>query len=135
MFFVPFPTKDTRAKTAPRMCQGIFLGYRTAPGGKWAGDYLVADLNDFAGLPLHVDVEPGHFRNVRPHVTRTVNWTPAGATFPLFARSVEHNETIEGIEQCGAHMKQERARRKREIAPKFSVDEIKAHRAFASFKG
>ena len=76
VFFVPSPTKDTRAKTAQRMCQGIFLGYRTAPGGKWAGDYLVADLNDFAGLPLHATVEPGVFRNVRPHVKRTVNWTP-----------------------------------------------------------
>ena len=83
---------------------------------------------------MHAEVEPGHFKNVRPHVTRTVNWTPGGATFPLFARSIEHNETIKGIEQCGAHMRQERARRKKEVAPKFSVDEAKAFRVFASFK-
>ena len=34
VFFIPSPTKDTRAKTAPRLRQGNFLGYRTAPGGE-----------------------------------------------------------------------------------------------------
>ena len=100
----------------------------------WNGDYLVADLNDFAGLPLHVDAEPGIFKDVRPHVTRTVNWTAAGATYPLFARATEHNETLKGIEDCEAHMKYERAKRKGEEGPKFTVDEAKAFRSFAQFK-
>ena len=111
----------------------MFLGYRTAPGGKWTGDYLVADLNDFAGLPLHSRAEPGLFRNVRAHVTRTVLWTPAGINSPLVARAIEHNETIEGIEGCDVLMKHERARRKQKVVPKLAVDEAEACRSFASF--
>ena len=75
VYFVPSPTKDFREQGEKILSQGIFLGYRTAPGGKWTGDYLVADLNDFARLPLLSTAEPGMFKNVRPHVTRTVNWT------------------------------------------------------------
>jgi hypothetical protein len=94
----------------------------------------VADLNDFAGLPLHVNAEPGIFKNVRPHVTRTVNWTAGGATFPLLPRYLEHNETLKGIEECEIHMRYERAKRKGEDEPKFTVDEAKAFRSFAQFK-
>ena len=36
------------SKAAPAMSFGIFMGYRLAPGGKWNGEYLVADLDDFA---------------------------------------------------------------------------------------
>ena len=85
-------------------------------------------------MPLHIDVEPGVFKNVRPHVTRTVKWTPGGDTFPLLARSIEHNETLEGIEKCQAYMKYERARRKKQDCPKFTVEEAKAFRSFANFK-
>ena len=37
------------------MSYGIFLGYRLAPGGTWNGEYLVADLDDFVGMPLDID--------------------------------------------------------------------------------
>ena len=109
VYYVPAPTKDRRAKMENRMCTGIFLGYRTSPGGKWEGDYLVADLNDFSRLPLHARVEPGTLRNVQPHITRTVHWAKPGSHFPLFARSLEHNETIVGIEQCEIHMEKGKA--------------------------
>ena len=58
VYYVPSPTKDKRAKMENRLCAGIFLGYRTSPGGKWDGDYLVADLNDFSGLSMHARTEP-----------------------------------------------------------------------------
>ena len=37
-----------------------------------------------------------------------------GSYFPLFARSVEHNETIDGLDMAMLQMKRERCRRKRE---------------------
>ena len=67
--YIPSPTRDTRDKMAPRMCTGIFMGYRTAPGGKSNGDYLAADLNDFSGLCLHTNAEPGIFKNVMSKVS------------------------------------------------------------------
>jgi len=114
VFFTPAPTKDNRDKMEPRLSTGIFLGYRTAPGGEWNGDYIIADLNDFSGIGLHTKTEPGKFKNVRPHITRTVKWSPHGKNFPLFARSVQHNQTIEGIEECEVQMARERKRRKNE---------------------
>lgn len=133
-YYVPVPTKDRRAKMEKRVCTGVFLGYRTSPGGKWEGDYLVADLNDFSGLSLHPKTEPGVFRNVQPHITRTVHWTKHGSHFPLFARSLEHNETIEGIQQCEVQMNRERRRRHHELQPTMSEDEVKAFRTFAKLK-
>ena len=132
--FVPAPTKDDRGKTEPRLCTGMIVGYRTAPGGKWMGDYLVLDINDFSGIPLHSKTEPGTFKDIRPHITRTVKWTKHGINFPLFEKSIIHNETIEGIESCNIQMKRERARRKKEILPKVPEDKIKSFRAFAKFK-
>ena len=49
VYYVPSPTKDKRAKMENRLCAVVFLGYRTSPGGKWEGDYLVADINDLSG--------------------------------------------------------------------------------------
>lgn len=134
VYYLPAPTKDRGANMENRMCTGIFLGYRTSPGGKWEGDYLVADLNDFSGLPLHARVEPGTFRNVQPHITRTVHWTTHGSHFPLFARSLEHNETIVGIEQCEVHMNRERQRRRHELQPTMFEDEVNAFRTFAKLR-
>ena len=34
-------------KFAPVAKPGVFLGYRFEPGGKWKGDYYVADLEHF----------------------------------------------------------------------------------------
>ena len=54
VFFLPVSSKYTNSKTAPSMSYGIFLGYRMAPGGKWSGEYLVADIYDFVDMPLDV---------------------------------------------------------------------------------
>ena len=83
-----------------RMSTGIFLGYRTAPGGKWTGDYTIAEMNDFASKCIHSKTEPAMLWYVRPCITRTVNWSPNETAFPLFEQSIKHNETIEGIEDC-----------------------------------
>ena len=43
------------------------------------------------------NAEPGSFKNCPAQITRTFKRTPHGTYFPLFARSVEHNETIDGL--------------------------------------
>jgi len=48
--FKPSPTKGHVDKPLPTGQQGIFLGYRFAPGGRWNGEYLVENLEYFAGL-------------------------------------------------------------------------------------
>ena len=49
------PKRDLLPEFAPRGIPGIFLGYHLLPGGRWKGDYLVADLNDFKkGKHIHV---------------------------------------------------------------------------------
>ena len=93
----------------------------------------MADLNDFSGIGLHTKMEPGKFKNVRPHITRTVKRSPHGKSFPLFARSVEHNQTIEGIEECELQMTRERKRRKKEQLPILTEEAAKAFRSFAKF--
>ena len=42
------------AKSWPSMSYGVFLGYQLAPGGKWSGRYIVADLDDVVGKDLAV---------------------------------------------------------------------------------
>ena len=39
VYFRPSPTVDRNDKAAPTMRPGVFMGYRTPPGGLWAGDY------------------------------------------------------------------------------------------------
>ena len=112
----------------------IFLGYRTAPGGKWTGDYIIAELNGVAGKCLHSTTEPAPFRCVRPHITGTVNGPPNGTAFPLFEQSIKHNETIEGIEDCEINMTRERTRRKNEVIhPAPIKNEAKVVQNFAQF--
>ena len=53
--------------------------------------------------------------------------------FPLFARSVQHNQTIEGIEECEVQMARERKRRKKEQLPLLTEEAAKAFRSFAKF--
>ena len=60
VYFKPSPTKYTPSKAAPRMSYGVFLGYRLAPGGRWNGEYIVADLDDFAGKDLSIDLSLIH---------------------------------------------------------------------------
>ena len=50
VIFKPSPTKGHTDKPLPTGQQGIFLGYRIAPGGRWNGEYLVENIEYFAGL-------------------------------------------------------------------------------------
>ena len=50
VIFKPSPTKGHVDKPLPTGQQGIFWGYRFAPGGRWNGEYLVENLEYFAGL-------------------------------------------------------------------------------------
>lgn len=133
VYYVPSPTRDGRHKMENRLCTGVFMGYRTAPGCKWNGDYLVADLNDFSGLSLAARSEPGIYKHIVPHITKTVKWTPSSISFPLFERFLQHNETLEGLEDCKRQLKRERARRKREELPPLSAEEVEKFRTFAKF--
>ena len=46
--FKPSPTRGKATpKFAPKAVPGIFLGYHLLPGGRWVGDYKVAELNSF----------------------------------------------------------------------------------------
>ncbi|CAE7248571.1 JNK [Symbiodinium sp. CCMP2592] len=42
-----FPSYQPPSKFSPTSKPGIFLGYHFENGGKWDGDYIVADLEDF----------------------------------------------------------------------------------------
>ena len=41
-------------KFAPRMLPGLFIGYHLQPGGRFSGDYIVADLEDITGQAKHI---------------------------------------------------------------------------------
>ena len=65
------------------MRYGLILGYELEPGGKWTGQYYVADLSEFTGKDLHVDAEVGKQTNV----------------FPLQDRYMIQNTTLKGIKR------------------------------------
>lgn len=50
---------------------------------------------------------------MKPHITRTVEWSPHGIHFPRFRKYVMENDTLQGIEECKIMIRRERARRKR----------------------
>ena len=97
VFFLPASTKYSNSKTAPSMSYGIFMGYRMAPGGKWSGEYLVADLFDFVDMPL--DVYASEKKCViRPHITEQIRLGKRGVCFPLKPKYDKVNLTLEGQE-------------------------------------
>ena len=102
VFFWPAPTKYSQSKAAPRMQCGIFLGYRTSPGERWNGEYLVADLDDFVNVSLDVDADYPQFE-VRPHITKQVKLGLDGIYFPLKRKYDWYNRTLEGLEAVSAH--------------------------------
>ena len=82
VYFMPSPTRDDRHKAEPALQAGVFLGYRQGPGGIWQGDYIVAPLEHFEGIPLHARTEGTASKNVEPHITRTLEWSPMDYMFP-----------------------------------------------------
>ena len=76
------PVRKAAHKFAPKSRKGVFLGWHMLLGGKWSGDYLVADLADF---------EAGAF-NVRVYQVKELI-QPIDITFPL-AGIAKHVELI-----------------------------------------
>ena len=97
--FIPAVTKYARSKADPRLQWGVFVGYRLAPGGKWNGEYLVYDLDDFRNMDFRFDADPTDFP-LHPHVTKVVRLDPAGPVFPLRSSYDKANLTLDG--RCGA---------------------------------
>ena len=100
VFFKPAPTKYIPSKASPRMSYGVFLGYRLAPGGKWTGEYLVADLEDFAGRDFSELADPRKWGDLHPHVTKVVKIGHMGLTFPCKAKYDRVNYSLDGIEEA-----------------------------------
>ena len=76
------------------MSYGIFLGYRMAPGGRWTGQYVVADLSDYVGKSLDRDAR-GADHYIRPHHTEQVVLGRRGICFPLKNKYDRANKTLE----------------------------------------
>jgi len=55
--FKPSPIGDEPSKFQTDTRDGVFLGYALLPGGEWKGDYRVATLDDFVGMPLHAETK------------------------------------------------------------------------------
>ena len=77
------PTPDKRPAAFESQCrQGLFFGYHQHAGGKWSGDYYIADWD---GLRQNPEAEP---RQVRVH--RIVEAIPVGRLDDLSFPLVEH---------------------------------------------
>ena len=95
VFFKPSPTKYTLPKPNPSLAYGIFLGYVSSPGGRWSGQYVVADIHDFAGKGLDADEQWSNF-DIRLHFTAVVKLGKRGEHFPLKRKCDWYNFTLEG---------------------------------------
>ena len=99
VFFKPAKTIAVQAKTYHPLKPGIFLDYYTGTNEKFTGQYIVADLEDFAHKNLHHRIGPGHF-TLHLHRTEVVR-PPVRACdpiFPLVLKYCKCNFTLEGIE-------------------------------------
>ena len=85
VYFKPARTKRVQSKAAPALSYGIFLGYRMAPGNRWTGQYIVADIDDFVNRNFDMDVHFSEF-DIRPHYTSRVEMGKHGIHFPLKER-------------------------------------------------
>ena len=84
VMFKPAPTIWKPAKVDPRLAPGIFLDYYTADCGRFTGQYIICDLDDFCGKNLHHRIGAGHFK-LRLHRTESVRHPQGhGQLEPLF---------------------------------------------------
>ena len=86
------------------MAFGIFMGYRIAPGGRWNGEYLCMDIDEFVGKSLDVEAHHSTFSKQGPstgrcHVTKKIALSDKGIHFPLKERYDWYNTTLEGREK------------------------------------
>ena len=97
VFFKPSPTIYKPAKTDNPLSPGIFLDYYVDPEGKFTGQYLVCDLDDFKDQNLHHRC--GSFK-LHIHRTEVVK-EPAGSLHPIFPlknKFIYHNYDLDGLE-------------------------------------
>ena len=91
----------TLAKTDSRLRPGIFLDYYIPSDGKFSGQYIVCDIQDFVGKRLHHRIGAEHFK-LHLHRTEVVR-DPYGAIHPAFPTRKKYwraNFTIEGLEDA-----------------------------------
>ena len=96
VYFKPAVTKYVLDKANARASYGICLGYRLAPGCRWNGEYIVADLTDFVNLDLSESAS-GQGIHLYEHVTKVVKLPTNGYIFPLKQRYDYLNTTLEGL--------------------------------------
>ena len=98
-FYKPAPTVWKSAKIDASLRPGVFLDYYFDPSGRFSGQYVVCDLEDFAGKNLNYRIGPQEFK-LRLHRTEVVR-DPIGTDtviFPLKRKFWRANYTVEGIE-------------------------------------
>ena len=99
VWFISAPTIYEQAKAAPRLAVGIFMGYRMAPGGRFGGQYLVVDRDDFNGVSLDMKTRHTKFKFHEHHVEKVVlppEENGSKFVFPLKAKYDLANDEIEG---------------------------------------
>ena len=89
-------------------CWGIFLGYRLAPGGKWTGQYIVAEIDQFANMPLDKDTGEKECY-VSVHITDQVVMSTDlgnedGVCFPLKRKYNQVNFSLESRDEIGEQL-------------------------------
>ena len=77
-------------KFEPRANQGILVGYRLNPGGRWAKDYQVFPLSYFADYDYNT---PRNLNELSPFTTQEVKLT-GEITFPLKPRYDAHKRML-----------------------------------------
>ena len=99
VWFTPAPTIYEQAKAAPRLTVGIFMGYRMAPGGKFGGQYVIVDLDDFKGVSLDLKTRHTKFKFHEHHVEKVllpITRTGSKFVFPMKDTYDRANDSIEG---------------------------------------
>ena len=94
--FKPFPAvlRTKVGKFEPKAIPGVFLGYHLHPGGRWRGEYMVAPLREFNGVPFDQLVG-----KVSVHRIREVLFDPKKEVeYPVRAHYTEARRQIQGPE-------------------------------------
>ena len=82
--------KETH-RMGPNKIWGVFMGWSTAPGGKWTGRYFCAALTEFVGMDLRVG------SHVRVQEVSEVYFDEEEIFFPLKDMYDRATGTLEGL--------------------------------------
>ena len=85
---------DRPAKFAPTVANGILLGYKLHPGGKWRHEYIVADVRVFDAVDFRANSDPKRRRKVREQIVQEIRLPDGEVIFPLVANYKKANETV-----------------------------------------